>query len=521
MTQTCKVVRYFNDALFRLQSVKVYRDVRMVFAPEFKIALFGGDPDNFDFPRYAFDMALLRLYENGSPATADGWLSWRNQAPRDGEPLIIAGYPSFTYRHFTISQLRSMRDGYLPWFMTTMSELRGRLLQLADQRVGNNAASSSLIYEVENSLKRARGQFETLADPDVMASKEKAEAELRATISAGPELLTTVGTAYEEIAAAEMVYRQIYWQESLRNDLTPSVLWRNARNLVAAIRQMAKPEAQRDPYYIDENLPAIEQALFTDVVTDPEVEEMSVAFGLSKFRENLRTDHPLVRRILGKESPHVLARRVISETRLADTTERRKIFQLGLSGLETSKDPLLRIAVLVDEAYEALEKRFLEEVDAPQALAHQRIAVARNSSSQVSQYPDADGSLRLSFGRVLGWSDRDGSWVGSCTLVKGLAERSTDYPPYELPQSWRESMPALDNEQPFNCVTTHDMIGGYSGSPVIDIDGLIVGLVFDGNLTSLGGNYVYDINRNRAIVLSGKLIQDALEIIYRVPMQNE
>lgn len=520
-TKTCRVVRYFNDAVFRLQSFKVYRDVRMVFAPEFQSALFGGDPDNFDFPRFGFDMALLRLYEDGLPAPAEGWLSWRNDAPRDGEALIIAGYPGFTFRHFTVSQIRSMRDGYLPWFMTNLSELRGRLIQFSDQRAGSKPLPSSLIYEVENSLKKARGQFEALADADNMAIKENNEIELRNTISVNPELSKAVGSAFEEIAAGEVVYRQIYWQESLRYDLTPSVLWRNARELVAAIRQMAKPADQRDSYYIDENLPTIEQSLFTEIIIDAEVERLALAFGLSKLREYLGTDHSLVRNILGKESPESLARRVVNQTKLGDSNERKKIFRSGLTGLESSEDPLLRIAALVDDAYKALDKRYMDEVDAPQVLAHQRIAVARNFGSRAGQYPDADSSLRLSYGRISGWTDRDGSSVDSCTLVKDLAQRATDHPPYQLPRSWRQSMAKLDMEQPFNCATTHDMIGGNSGSPVIDGNGEIVGLVFDGNFPSLGGTYVYEANRNRAIMLSGRLIQDALRVVYRFPLTGK
>lgn len=514
--RTCRVAQYFDGSVFRLQQFDVYRDVRIVFAPETQMGQFGGYFHNFEFPRYAFDVAFLRLYQSGAPVNLPGWLRWRTTTPVEGEPVFVAGFPGGSARNFTTGELLSIRDGLLPWRIAIFSELRGLLIQFGKASSSNYAAAVEPLFQIENSLKRAQGKLKSLQTTNVFEMKAIAE---KALIDGNDETRVSrkaLQEAYETISAAERKYRNMYSLDALRAEYTPSKLLTRAMELADAVREYAKPEAERNPFYIDGNKETIENNIAVDFEFDEKLEKLTLEFGLRKMQENLGSAHPFIVDILSRDSAESLSKKIVERTQLHRKSERLALFQGGALALARSQDPLIKLAVALSEFYANEDRRFILEVDIPEKRAQQIIHRARWTSGIPDTYPDADGTMRLSYGRLSRVAGGSGS-AGICTTFGEFSEKIVrEHSPFDIPNSWKNRITDISPNQVFNCSTSNDFVAGNSGSVGVDTHGDIVGVFFDGNFSSLGGSYFYDERDNRSIMVPSRAIIEVIEKIYHV-----
>jgi hypothetical protein len=509
-TTRCQVVTLFGGGQYKLYTYRKYSDVRLVWAPEDRAATFGGDPDNFNFPRYSMDASFLRAYENGRPVQPAAHLRWNPRAPREGEVTFVVGNPGSTSRLYTQSQLAFEREDALPVTITTMSELRGRLIAAMAGSPDRAREGLDTLNGVENSLKVYIGRQRALNDPQFTGKLAAAEADLRQRSASGD----TAGDPWARISGAVDAYRALYLPNRF---LQPSGdLYGYAHALVMAAQERSKPNAERLPPYTDSALPLLEKEVLDERPIYPWLDELVMSWSLSKAREHLGVDDADTRLLLGRESPEQLSSRLVSGTRLADPAFRRQLWEGGLAAIEASEDPLIRYALRLEPRQRALR----QEVDAvyrgPLATAGADLTDARFAAYGDSQYPDATFTLRISYGRVQGWEER-GQAVPFATSMGGAFERATGNPPFDLAPGFIAHRDAIDPTITYDFVTTNDIIGGNSGSPVIDREGTVIGAAFDGNIHSLGGNYGYDGTLNRSVSVSAAAVQHALETIYSAP----
>ncbi|MFC7536375.1 S46 family peptidase [Sphingomonas sp. GCM10030256] len=506
----CQVVRLYGGGQYKLYTYRKYDDVRIAWAPEFAAAFFGGDPDNFNFPRYALDAAFLRAYENGRPVASPSHLKWNPRAPVDGEATFVVGNPGSTQRLLTQDQLAFQREVALPITLATYSELRGRLLSAMAQTPEKAREGADALFGVENSLKVFIGRVKALNDPAFTAKLAAAEADLKQR-SAGNAAL---GNPWAEIAQAVSAYRDIYVPYRF---ITPqSDLYGYAEALVRAAEERTKPNGERLPGYTDSALPLLEKQVLDAKPITPWLEELTLGWSLSKAREYLGADDPQTRLMLGRDSPEGLAKQLVSGTRLADPAYRKQLWDGGAAAIAASNDPMIQYARRLDARDRELTRLFNERYDAPVTAAQARLATARFGAYGATVYPDATFTLRISYGKVAGWTER-GQQVPTRTTLGGAFERATGADPFKLPAAFAGNEARIDKATTYDFVTTNDIIGGNSGSPVIDSAGTVIGAAFDGNIHSLGGNYGYDANLNRTVVVSTAAVQEALETIYPAP----
>jgi len=511
----CQVVSLYRGGQYKLYRYRKYSDVRLVFAPEFQTAFFGGDPDNFNFPRYNLDSAFIRLYENDTAIASPDHLRWSAAAPAAGAPVFVAGNPGGTDRLLTVAQLETQRDLVLPVGQLQRAELRGRLIRFSQESAEHKRIATDPLFGVENSFKVFYGRQFVLNDSAFMQSKRDAEADLRAKVAADPKLAARIGDPWGEIAEAQKAYGDLYlpYRQLESAPVTYSDLMRYARVLVRAAQERAKPAAERLPEYNEAALPLMQKTLLDAAPLDPELEELYLAFWLSKTREYLTTDDPAVKALLGAESPEALAGRLVSGSRLGDAAVRKALWEGGLPAIQNSADPMIRFALAADPGARSARSQWEARVSGVIDRSAERVAEAQFAAYGDSVYPDATFTLRLSYGKVAGWTHR-GRTVEPFTTFAGLYERATGSEPYQLAPRWLAAKDRLDPATVFNIATTNDIIGGNSGSPLIDARGRVVGAVFDGNIHSLGGDYGYDGALNRTIAVSTASITEALRTVY-------
>jgi hypothetical protein len=511
----CESVSLYQGGQYFLYKYKRYDDVRLALAPESSIAAFGGDPDNFNFPRWSLDFTLMRAYENGKPARTPNHLSWRAEGPQEGEAVFVAGHPGSTNRLLTVEQLKLQRDTQFPAYLYRNSELRGRLIEWG--KTGDEPARiiQRPLQSIENSLKVYRGLQRALLDDRLMTEKAATEQGLREFVISKPELTSQVGSAWDDIASAQDRYREIYdrYQYLEGGVGFNSKLFSYARQLVRAAEERSKPNEMRLREYADSTLPKIEAAVLAQTPVYSEYEKLTMSFGFDKMREVLGPDDQIVRQLLSKESPETLATKLISETKLADASVRKSLWEGGTQAIQASTDPMIVLARSIDAEARALRKVYEDEIQAPVTAGQERIARARFAAFGTETYPDATFTLRLSYGAVKGWTEK-GENIVPFTKLERLYERATGQPPFQLPQTWLDAKSKLDLNTPFNYVSTNDIVGGNSGSPLIDAEGRLVGLAFDGNIHSLSGNYWYDAEKNRAVAVHPAIIVMALRDVY-------
>jgi hypothetical protein len=510
----CEAVTLYQGGQYYLYKYKRYEDVRLVFAPHAAIAAFGGDPDNFNFPRWSLDFSLLRAYENGKPASTPNYLRWRVEGPRSGEPVFVAGHPGTTNRLLTTAQLKMFRNTFIPAYLVRNSELRGRLIQWG--KTGDEPAriAEDSLLLLENSLKVYRGLQSALLSDALMEQKLAQEQTLRARAESDPAF-RDLGDPWAQIERAQKRYAEIfdrYGYLELGYGFN-STLFSHARRLVRGAAERAKPNAERLREFADSNLPRVTTALFNEAPIYPEYERVKLSFSLDKLRENLGPDDPIVRKLLAADSPETLADKLINGTKLGDAQVRRALWDGGEAAVNASTDPMIVLAREIDADARAVRKIYEDEVQAPTTVAQEQIAKVRFAAFGTNTYPDATFTLRVSYGAVESWEER-GAEVPNFTRLERLYERTTGQPPFALPQIWLDARSKLDPNTPFNYVTTNDIIGGNSGSPVIDAEGRIVGLAFDGNTHAIAGSYWYDAKLNRMIAVHPQIMVVALRDVY-------
>jgi len=511
----CDVVTLYQGGKYNLYKYRRFQDVRLVFAPEHAIAFFGGDPDNFEFPRYDLDVTFVRIYQDGKPAPVEHYFKWSKAGVKEGELTFISGHPGRTSRGLTVAELEYLRDVSLPKLQVLQAELRGMVTEFQKRGPEQKRISNNLLFTVENTLKASKGKHEALLDKKFFAQKVAAEQELRQKVDANPELKKKYGAAWDEIARAQEQLKQVRKEQSFIEGTFgfSSTLYTIAKHLVRGTEELSKENGQRLREYTDANLPALKAQLFSPAPLYPELEIARLEFSLTKLREELGADHPFVKKVLGKESPLKLATRVVTGSQLRDPQVRKQLFEGGKQAVAASKDPMIQLAALVDPDARAVRKNYEENIEAVIRKNSELVAKAKFEVYGTGIYPDATLSLRLSYGSVKGYME-DGKKVAPITAMGGAYERHTGEEPFALPRTWLDAKDKLKLSTPMNFVSTNDIIGGNSGSPVINKDAEIVGLVFDGNIQSLGGDFGFDESVNRAVSVHSDALIESLQKVY-------
>jgi hypothetical protein len=512
---SCEAVSLYNGGQYFIYKYKRYDDVRLVFAPELDIAAFGGDPDNFNFPRWCLDMSFLRAYEDGKPASTPNYLKWREAGPQKDDPVFITGHPGSTDRQLTMSQLRMLRDVSYPLWLLRYSEWRGRMLAWADTSPEAARIVQQRILIFENGIKVRRNLLKALHNDEMMQRKAAQENELRKAIAANPKWQASYGEAWDLIDTAIEAHRNMYEEHLFIEDAAglQGDLFNYARTIVRGTAERELPNNQRIRDYTDAALPQVEQGLLAERPVDKGYEKLRMAFSLDKMREWLGPDSKYVHLVLGNESPDALADKLVDGSRLDDSAYREELWTGGVEAVAASNDPMIALALAVDEPARALRKRYEDEVEAPRTRGEEMIADARFQVYGTDTYPDATFTLRVTYGAVEGWQER-GEMVDPFTRTSRLFERATGQRPFMVPDSWQQAREDLDPETAFNFVATTDITGGNSGSPIVAADGVLVGLAFDGNIHSIAGNYWFDPEINRTVGVNTAIILEALRTVY-------
>ncbi len=515
------VVTLYQGGQYHLYVYKRYTDVRLVMAPEFDIAFFGGDPDNFEYPRYCLDVCFFRAYEDGKPAEVDHHLAWNTSGCREGDLVFVAGHPGRTSRLNTVAHLEYLRDVSFPLTLDLLRDREAFLLEYGQRGAEQARHSKEDLFSYQNSRKARLGGLGGLNDGPFMQRKARAEADLRERSAADPKTRAAYGSAWDKVAAAQKVAAEISQPYNFleRGFAFDSSLFQQARTLLRLAEEKARPNPDRLREYRDSNLESLELALFSEAPIYPEYEEAKLARSLAFWSERVGPDDPMVRRILRGRTPAEAAAELVEGTKLADVAERRQLAEGGMPAIEASEDPMIALARAVDADARAVRKRYEDEVEGVLNAQYALIARALFEDQGDSTYPDATFTLRLAFGTVKGYSV-GGSTYPPFTRIEGAFEHAKahgDRPPYRLPPSWIEARHAgrLDLQTPINFVSTADIIGGNSGSPVVDREGRVVGLIFDGNIQSLVLDFGYDDQFARAISVDARGILEALTSVYR------
>lgn len=512
----CDLVSLYHGGIYDLYRYKRYNDVRLVFAPEFSVAQFGGDPDNFNFPRFDFDIGLLRAYEGDKPVASRDYLHWSPNGTKDGDLVFVSGNPGGTFRELTTAQLAFERDVLHPNRNPEIAERRGQLEEFVARGLEQAREANDELFFLENSFKVYFGRQQALLDPQFFGTKVQEEQHLRAATAADPKLAPYL-SAWDDIAKIEEVRSQLFMRNALLNGrYFRAGLIGDAVTLVRAAAERAKPNRERLPEFTDKALVNVQQQLTAAVPIYKDLEELDLAFLLTIIRRDLGADDAFVRKMLGKESPEQLAHRLVTSTHLQDAKIREELYNGGQSAVDASSDPMIRFAAKINDDLLAVRKDYEARVDAPTRAAAEKIAKARFAIYGTSVDPDATFTLRLTYGTVKGFEDVEGKFVQPYTNLGGLFERATGAPPYALPESWLKAKASLNLSMPMNLSTTNDTTGGNSGSPVIDKDANIVGLLFDGNIFSLGGDYGYDPVKNRSIAVDSRSLLEGMRKVYHI-----
>ncbi|MBZ5546739.1 MAG: S46 family peptidase [Acidobacteriia bacterium] len=511
----CDVVTLYSGEVYNLYQYKKYTDVRLVFSPEFEIAFFGGDPDNFTFPRYDLDITFFRIYENDKPVHLEHYLQWSKGGVKDGELIFVSGHPGNTDRLKTVAQMQFLKDVDYPARLTSFKERIDLLKKFSAESAENARIAQKDIFGLENSQKAVTGYLAGVRDLAAMSQKNLAEREQEKQYL---EKNPGAPNPWEEIAGAVKVDREIYNQLTYveRTRGFYSNLSAIARNLVRAAAEKPKPNGERLREYRDSALRSLEQRLFSSAPVYKNLETVTLAESFAQMQEALGADDPAVKAALNGKSPQKAARELISGTKLEDVAVRKQLYEGGQAAIEASTDPLIVLMRNVDPLARAVRRRFDDEVDAVERRNGALIARARFAQSGFNQPPDATFTLRLTYGPVKGYSE-NGKKIPYFTTLGGAYQHAAENgskPPYALPESWVKAKSKLSLTTPFNYVSTADIIGGNSGSPTVNKAAEVVGIIFDGNIQSLANNFFYDDVQQRAVHVDSRGILEALRKIY-------
>jgi hypothetical protein len=511
-----EVVELYRGGEYWLYRYKTYKDVRLVCAPEEQAAFFGGDLDNFCFPRHDLDFAFFRVYENGQPVRPGDWFRWSKAGAREGDLVFVSGNPGSTRRLYTVAQLDHERNLDLP-LRIRLNEQRLAAYRAYEARGPEQARQArDRIRGLENNLKRQHGFLEALSDPAVIRAQRDAEASLRQRISADPVASGTANLAWERIAGAMQEMGRRHRAYAVRELGRSSRLLDIANGIVRYTAEVRKPNGQRFREYRDTRLESERFRLFSRAPVYPEMEEMILGVLLQQCLDELGAADPFVQVALGGASPQEVARALVAGTMLADPAVRKALIDGGVKAVAASKDPLVAWARTLDAPYREMRAWYEDSVQSVESLDGGRIARARFTLEGHALPPDATGSLRLSYGKAAGYPELT-TQVPWTTTFHGLFDRSLSFggkPPFDLPTRIAEREKNLDLDTPLNFVSTDDIIGGNSGSAVLNRAGEYVGLVFDGNVQSYAWDYYYTDEQARCVSVHSGALTEALRRIY-------
>jgi Peptidase S46 len=511
----CEVVKLYQGGVYDLYKYKRYQDLRVVFAPEESMAFFGGDPDNFTFPRYDLDTSFVRIYDNGKPLRSAVFLKFATKGVKEGDIAFVSGNPGGTERDSTLAQLEFQRDVQQPFILNLFSELRGVLIEYAAQGPEEARTSKTLLFSIENSLKAIKGQQLALVQGSLIADKAKAEKDLRSRVAADPKLAASYGAAWDAVAAAVAHQRDIAVRRVLIDGIPGflSPLLDHAVILNRYAAEIGKPDGERLEAYSDANFPALRLEILSPAPIHAKLEKTILAWWLAKVREYLGTSDPDVRALLGKQSPEEIADAIVDGTKLADASLRAQLLTGGTIPINAYHDPMIDFARVLDTPARAVRADTEDNVKAVITKNAALISKARFALEGTGAYPDATFTLRVSYGAVAGYQE-NGRTIAPTTNFAGAYAHATGRDPFKLPASWINAEKAVDPNAKLNFVSTNDIIGGNSGSPVIGRNGEVIGLIFDGNIQSLGGDFGYDASQNRAVSVDVTGITEALKNVY-------
>src|SRR5579871_794142 len=513
----CDVVTFYSGQVYNLYKYKKYTDVRLVFAPEFDIAFFGGDPDNFEYPRYDLDITFFRVYENDKPAHLDNYLKWSPTGVSDNELIFVSGHPGSTSRLLTTAQLDFLRDVQYPSVLKFLATRVGQLQDFSKQSEENARIAKEEIFGLQNGQKAIGGYQQGLLDKSIMDAKSTDEAKLRASFKADAKN-AAAPDPWQEIADAMKVQQSLYanltYTERMRGFPRLAQI---ARMLVRAAAEKPKANQDRLREFRDSALPSLEQQLFSTEPIYKNLDTVLLTDSLGEMQDALGKDNPDVQKVLQGKSPAEAAKDLIANTKLDDVAVRKQLYEGGPAAIEASSDPLIVAMRAIDPDARAARKEFDDKVDSVVRRDGSAIAKARFAQSGFTQPPDATITLRLSYGQVKGYQE-NGKAIPFATDLGGAykhAEKHGSEPPYNLPDSWLKAKSSLDLKTPLNFVSTADIIGGNSGSPTVNKQGEVVGIIFDGDIQSLPWNFAYSDAQGRAVSVDSRGILEALRKVYR------
>ncbi len=515
----CDVVNLYSGGMYHLYRYRRYTDVRLVFAPEYAAAFFGGDPDNFEFPRYDLDVCFFRVYDEGKPVKLDHYLKWSTAGTKEGDLVFLSGHPGSTSRLNTVAQLEFLRDVQYPYQLKSNQRRTKLLFEFSAKSPENARIAQRQIYGLQNSYKGTRGYYNALLKQDLMRNKHAAEDKLRAELAGA-------GNPWAEIERAVRIQREIYIPYMLIERLNGfrSDLAEKARDLVRAAAERAKPNTERLKEYRESALPTLQQKLFSTAPIYEALEIVTLSDSLAEMRDLLGADHPVVKRALAGRTPEQAASELIGKTRLKDVEFRRKLYEGGRDAITQSDDPLIVLMRDIDADARNLGTRNEDEVQTPIRQAGATIAKGLFQARGLDAYPDATFTLRLSYGTVAGYIEDGqgqlpkGTKIAPFTTIGAafdIAARHGNKDPYSLPQSWLAARRKLALKAPLNLAATTDSIGGSSGSPMVDRKGELVGINFDRNAQGLGRNFFYTEEGGRNVAVDSRGILELIRNAYR------
>jgi hypothetical protein len=511
------VITLYQGNQYHLYRFKRYTDVRLVFAPEQQIAFYGGDPDNFAYPRYDLDCCFFRVYEDDKPAQIKHYLKWSKKGASDNELVFVSGHPGNTSRLNTLAELGYLRDIGFPFLLQRLYRWEVSLAIYSAYGAENARKAKDLYFSVANSRKAREGGLAGLLDPAIMARKKIEEKKLREAAAKDPKLKEAI-KAWDTVAKVQKVRAANIKRYTVLEGGAGfnSTLFSYARTLVRAATEYAKPNEKRLSEFAESNKKPMELRLFSKRPIYPDFEQYKLTDSLTFLAEILGYENKLVQQVLAGKSPSERAAELINGTKLKSVKVRKALYEGGKEAIEASDDPLIKLARLVDKESRAVRKVMETQLEEPKRQAYDKIAQVKFAVEGTDTYPDATFTLRLSFGTVKGYTE-GGKKIPFETTFAGLYEKAEHHKnkfPFNLPQRWIDRKDRLNLKTPFNFVLTADIIGGNSGSPVINRNAEVVGLIFDGNIQSLVWDFIYTDEQARAVAVHSLGMTEALRAVY-------